>query len=132
MDYATVKLLHQSAVALSGLGFAVRGIASLRGAQWTQGRMAKSLPHVVDTVLLLSALSMVFMLRLNPAQSPWLLAKISGLILYIGLGVVTLRPRFAWKTRATTCALALMVLVWIASVAILKSPWGVFALALIT
>lgn len=126
MDYATIKLIHQSAVVLSGLGFAVRGIGSLSGAQWTLSRLAKSLPHMVDTVLLLSAVTLAAMLHRNPAHAPWLMAKILGLLLYIGLGMVALRPRFGWKTRATACALALVVLAWIASVAMLKNPWGLF------
>ena len=130
MDYATIKLLHQSSVALSGLGFAVRGIASLRGAQWTQSRLAKSLPHVVDSVLLLSAVTLAAMLHLNPAHAPWLMAKLLGLLLYIGLGMVALRPRFGWKTRATAWVLALVVLAWIAMVAVLKNPWGFIAILL--
>lgn len=130
MDYATIKLLHQSSVALSGLGFAVRGIASLRGAQWTQSRLAKSLPHVVDSVLLLSAVTLAAMLHLNPAHAPWLMAKLLGLLLYIGLGIVALRPRFGWKTRATAWVLALVVLTWIATVAVLKNPWGFIAILL--
>jgi uncharacterized membrane protein SirB2 len=130
MDYAAIKLLHQTSVILSGLGFTVRGMESLRGAQWTQGRIAKTLPHIVDTVLLFSALMLAGMLHLNPAHSPWLMAKILGLLVYIGLGVVALRARLAWKTRATAWVLALMVLFWIASVAILKTPWGFLALVL--
>lgn len=130
MDYATIILLHQSSVALSGLGFAVRGIASLRGAQWTQSRLAKSLPHVVDSVLLLSAVTLAAMLHLNPAHAPWLMAKLLGLLLYIGLGIVALRPRFGWKTRATAWVLALVVLAWIATVAVLKNPWGFIAILL--
>jgi uncharacterized membrane protein SirB2 len=130
IDYTTIKLVHQSAVALSGLGFFVRGIASLRGAQWTQGRVAKSLPHVVDTVLLASAVTLAAMLRINPAHAPWLLAKILGLLLYIGLGMVALRPSFRHTTRATTWVLALMVLAWIISVALLKNNWGFIALML--
>ena len=121
MDYATIKLLHQSSVALSGLGFAVRGIASLRGAQWTQSRLAKSL---------LSAVTLAAMLHLNPAHAPWLMAKLLGLLLYIGLGIVALRPRFGWKTRATAWVLALVVLAWIATVAVLKNPWGFIAILL--
>lgn len=132
MDYATIKLLHQSSVALSGLGFAVRGIGSLSGAQWTQSRLAKSLPHVVDTVLLLSAVTLAAMLHLNPAHTPWLLAKILGLLLYIALGMVALRPRFGLKTRITAWVLALVVLAWIASVAMLKNPWGFISLLLQT
>lgn len=130
MDYATIKLLHQSSVALSGLGFAVRGIASMRGAQWTQSRLAKRLPHIVDTVLLLSAVTLAAMLHLNPAHAPWLMAKLLGLLLYIGLGIVALRPRFGWKTRATAWVLALVVLAWIATVAVLKNPWGFIAILL--
>ena len=128
MDYVTIKLLHQSAVALSAFGFAVRGIASLNGAQWTESRLAKRLPHVVDTVLLVTAVTLAAMLHLNPAHAPWLMAKILGLLLYIGLGMVALRPRFEWKTRAAAWVLALVVLLWIASVAVLKNPWGFIAL----
>ena len=128
MDYASIKLLHQSAVALSGLGFVVRGIASIQGSQWTQGRLAKALPHMVDTVLLASAVALAAMLHLNPAHTPWLLAKILGLLLYIGLGIVAMRPRFGFKIRSIAWALALVVLSWIVSVAIFKNSWGVFAL----
>lgn len=128
MDYASIKLLHQSAVALSGLGFAVRGIASFRGAPWVQGRLAKTLPHLVDTVLLASAVALAVMLHLNPAHTPWLLSKILGLLLYIGLGMVAMRPRFRLKIRGTAWALALSVLFWIVSVAVLKNTWGFFAL----
>jgi len=64
MDYFTVKLVHQSAVALSITGFALRGAAGLAGARWVRGRLARTVPHVVDTALLASALVLVAMLRL--------------------------------------------------------------------
>ena len=85
MDYAAWKLLHQGAVTVSISGFVLRGAASFAGAQWTRGRLARTLPHVVDTLLLLSALVMAWSLRLNPAGTPWLAAKIGGLLLYIGI-----------------------------------------------
>ena len=125
MDYLAIKHLHMGAVALSATGFAVRGLASLRAAAWLQGRTAKTLPHLVDTVLLLSALGLAWTLGLNPLATPWLLAKILGLLLYIALGVVALKPRFAPATRAAAGLAALLVLGWIASVAITKNPWGV-------
>jgi uncharacterized membrane protein SirB2 len=130
MDYAFVKLLHQSAVALSAAGFAVRGLASLRGAGWTQGRLAKTLPHVVDTVLLLSAVALAVQLHMNPAYTPWLLAKILGLLVYIGLGMLALRPRLCLRLRSVAWVLALVVLSWMVSVALLKDPWGFLVFAL--
>jgi len=127
LDYATVKLVHQSAVALSVTGFFVRGVASFAGAGWVRSRAAKSLPHVVDTVLLLSALTLAWMLRLTPGDAPWLLAKIVGLVVYVGLGVVALRPVGSVAVRATAWVAALATVGWIVSVAITKNPRGFLA-----
>lgn len=124
MDYALVKLVHQSAVALSLTGFFVRGAASLAGASWVQGRAAKTLPHLVDSVLLLSALTLAWMLRLDPGHAPWLLAKIIGLVVYVGLGVVALRPGRPRAVRAAAWVGALATALWIVSVAITKDPLG--------
>ena len=109
MDYLIVKTLHQSAVTLSVAGFFARG--------W-------------GTLLLGSALLMAWMLGLNPLTTPWLLAKIIGLLLYIGLGMLALRPGRATSLRALAWVAALLVFGWIVSVAISKSPLGVFSLVL--
>jgi len=128
VDYATVKLIHQSAVALSLAGFFVRGAASLAGAAWVHRRPAKTLPHVVDSVLLVSALALAWMLRLTPGNAPWLAAKVVGLVAYVALGVVALRPGRSAAVRASTWVAALATAGWIVSVAITKSPLGVFAM----
>jgi uncharacterized membrane protein SirB2 len=125
MDYAAWKLLHQGAVMVSISGFALRGAASFAGAQWTRGRLARTLPHVVDTLLLLSALVMAWSLRLTPTGAPWLAAKIGGLLLYIGLGMLALRPGRPLAVRVGAWLGALAVAGWIVSVALTKSPLGV-------
>lgn len=124
MDYASVKHLHMAAVTLSALGFAARAVGALMGAPWVGTRLAKTLPHLVDTLLLASALVMLWLLQLNPLVTPWLLAKISGLLCYIALGMVTLRPRLALPLRAVAAVAALLVVAWIVSVAVSKNPWG--------
>jgi len=128
MDYLTVKLIHQSAVALSLTGFFVRGAASLSGATWVQSRMAKTLPHVIDTVLLLSALTLAWMLSLTPANAPWLMAKVVGLVAYVALGVIDMRPTRSRRVRVAAWLAAMATAGWIVSVAITKSAWGVFSL----
>ena len=124
MDYFSVKLVHQAAVALSIGGFFVRGAASLAGAGWVQGRTAKTLPHVVDSILLISALVLAWMLRLSPGNAPWLLAKIVGLVVYVALGVIALRPGRPRAVRGSAWVAALVVVAWIVSVALTKSPYG--------
>lgn len=124
MDYSTLKIIHQGAVTLSLLGFFTRGAASLAGARWVSSRAAKTLPHIVDTLLLISALAIAWMLRLTPGNADWLSAKIVGLLVYIGLGVVALRPRHSTSVRATAWVAALVTAGWIVSVALTKSPLG--------
>jgi uncharacterized membrane protein SirB2 len=124
MDYVTLKLVHQAAVAVSVTGFFVRGAASLSGARWVLGRAARTLPHIVDSILLVSALSLARTLRLNPASTPWLLAKVVGLLLYVGLGVVALRPGRPRAVRTAGWVAALATVGWMVSVAITKSPLG--------
>ncbi len=127
MDYPTIKLVHQTAVALSLSGFLARGVASLAGAAWVQHRPARTLPQFVDTVLLASALTLAWTARLNPVATPWLLAKLFGLVLYVALGVVALKPQYSRGIRTTAFVGALAAATWIVSVAIAKNPWGVFA-----
>jgi uncharacterized membrane protein SirB2 len=128
MDYPLVKSIHLGAVALSGAGFFARGAASLAGAAWVRGRMARILPHVIDTVLLLSAVTLAWVMRLSPASTPWLAAKIAGLLVYIGLGVLALRPERPPAVRGAAFLGALATFAWIVSVAVTKQPLGVLAL----
>jgi uncharacterized membrane protein SirB2 len=127
MDYLALKTVHQTAVALSVLGFFARGVGSLRGAAWVSGRFARTAPHVVDTVLLLTALGLAWTLRLTPVAAPWLMAKIVGLLLYIGLGMVALNPARPVRVRALAWVAALATFGWIVSVAITKNPLGFLA-----
>lgn len=124
MDYASIKHFHIAAVTLSALGFTARAVGARRGATWVRTRLAKSLPHLVDTLLLASALGLLWSLQLNPFVTPWLTAKIIGLLFYIVLGMLALRPRFAPHVQIAAAFAALLVLAWIVSVAVSKSPWG--------
>ncbi len=126
MDYVTVKAIHETAAGLSFTGFFARGLGSLAGAAWVRSRAAKTWPHVVDSVLLLSALALVWMLRLDPMSAPWLMAKIGGLVVYIALGLVALRPGLSVPVRMAAWLAALATFAYIVSVAITKSPAGFF------
>jgi uncharacterized membrane protein SirB2 len=127
MDYASVKAVHQTAVVLSISGFFARGLASFVGAPWVRGRLARTLPHLVDSVLLVSAVALAWTLRLNPAATPWLMAKIIGLLLYIALGMLALRPGRPPLVRGVAWLAALATFGWIVSVAITKQPLGFLA-----
>jgi uncharacterized membrane protein SirB2 len=122
MDYELLKTLHQTAATLSITGFALRGIGIARGQAWVRGRLARSLPHVVDTLLLASALAMLHLLQMNPFTTPWLLAKLFGLLTYIGLGSLLIRPGRPLRLRLLAGGAALLCAAYIVSVAFSKNP----------
>ena len=104
MDYLTIKTLHHAAVALSATGFIARGAGMLMGATWVRQKPARVLPHIVDTALLATGITLAVMLRLDPMQTSWLGAKLLGLLGYIGLGMVALRPGRPQAERAVAQA----------------------------
>jgi uncharacterized membrane protein SirB2 len=127
MDYATLKGIHEAAVAISFAGFFARGAGALAGAAWMRHRAAKTLPHVVDTVLIVSAIALAWMLRLSPLATPWLAAKIVGLLVYIALGLVALRFARTSAGRVSAWIAAMLTFAYIVSVALTKDPRGVLA-----
>lgn len=122
--YVALKHLHVTCVVLSILGFALRGVWMLVGSALLEHRLTRVLPHVVDSLLLLSAIAMAVMIGQYPFVAGWLTAKVLGLLAYIVLGAVALRRGRTLALRAAALAAALTVYAWIVSVALLKSPAG--------
>ena len=119
-----LKTIHVSCAILSFGGFFIRGIWILRGSALLQHRWVKIFPHIVDTVLLASAIIMAVSLRQSPLEQPWLAAKIVALLVYIGLGIVALGHGRSQTTRLYAWLLGLLVFTYIAAVALSKSTLG--------
>jgi uncharacterized membrane protein SirB2 len=124
--YAALKLLHVGAVVLSGLGFVIRYGLSV-GRPLPAGALVRVAPHVVDTVLLASALSLAWVGGFNPLRVPWLEAKLAGLVLYILIGTIALKRGRTPRIRAAAFASASLVYAYIVTVALTKSPLGPLA-----
>lgn len=120
---ALIKQLHMLFAFISLLGFVTRGVWMLRESPLLRQRWAKILPHVNDTLLLVSAISLAALMGLSPGAHPWLMAKIIALFVYIGLGVLAFRhPRK--PVRVLAWLAALVVFMYIVSVAFSKQPLG--------
>lgn len=115
--YTLIKVVHMSFAMLSVLGFLVRGILKIQGSAIVEKKLVKILPHVIDTVLLVSAITLVIMSGQYPWVAPWVSAKIVGLVVYIGLGVVAMRTAKTQQTRIIAFALALITAAYIFMVA---------------
>ncbi len=121
--YTDLKVLHIACVVLTYGLFVTRGFLMLVDSPALQARWARVAPHVVDTALLGAAIGMLVIARLNPLHAPWLIAKIIGLLLYIGIGTVALRRGRTRGARIGAWVLAQLVFFYIIGVALTKSPW---------
>jgi len=119
-----VKALHVGCAALSIAGFVARGVLMLRDSPLLGRRFVCVAPHVVDTVLLASALWLAWFLGASPLEQPWLAAKIVALFAYIGLGMAALRPGRGKGVRAAAFAAALAAALYIVAVAFLRDARG--------
>lgn len=118
-----ILITHVTAAVLSISMFVVRGLGMLRNAAWLRFRSVRIVPHVNDTVLLLSALWLAWLTHQYPFQQGWLTAKVIALVLYIGLGMVAMRwgatkpiRLFAWLGAVATFA-------YIVAVALNRNPF---------
>jgi uncharacterized membrane protein SirB2 len=123
MSYLAVKHLHMSTAILSGVLFLVRGIWMLLESRMLTRPWTRVVPHVVDTVLLASALTMVFWSGQYPIAQPWLTAKVLALVGYIGVGTVALKYGKTKAVRAGAFLLALLLFVYIVKVALTRQIW---------
>ena len=118
MTYLLVKHLHITCAVLSGSFFLLRGVWMLLESDALQRRWVKVVPHVVDTVLLTSALVMVFWSAQYPFVQPWLTAKVLALLAYIVLGTIALKRGQTKATRTAALVAALAVFAYIVLVAL--------------
>jgi uncharacterized membrane protein SirB2 len=123
MSYIVVKYLHMSCAALSGSLFLLRGVWMLRDSRMQQQRWVKVAPHLIDTLLLGSALVMVFWSGQYPFEQPWLTAKVLALVGYIVLGSIALKRGKTKAIRTWALVASLALFAYIVAVALTRHPW---------
>jgi len=122
--YQAIKHLHVTCVVLSLCAFLLRGVWMTTGSALLRARLTRVLPHVIDTLLLCSALALVGLLGGVPV---WVWAKIGGLLVYITFGMIAFRPGRPMLARVVALVAAVATFAWIVSVAVTKVPAGFFA-----
>jgi uncharacterized membrane protein SirB2 len=122
MSYLVLKGVHTVAAVATISGFVLRGWWMMTESHLLQHRLARTLPHVNDAVLLLAGIGMLWVLHLNPFSQTWLLAKFAGLIAYIVLGTVALKRGPTREIRTIAFVASIAVFAWVAGIALAKSP----------
>jgi uncharacterized membrane protein SirB2 len=123
--YIALKHLHLTFVALALIIFFVRGILLCINSPLLAKKWLKITPHIINTIMLVSGVVLAVNLGMKPGEHPWLMAKITGLVLFIILGVGAFKVRSPLLQKTLWVA-ALVLFAYIISVALTKNPLGFF------
>jgi uncharacterized membrane protein SirB2 len=125
--YLPLRQLHIACAILSVSLFVLRGALMLADSPRQRNLVLRYLPHVVDTVLLTSALMLATIVRQYPFSNGWLTAKLALLVVYVVLGSIALKRGRTRVVRITALVAALVTVGFLVTVARAHHPLGLFA-----
>ena len=126
--YTAIKNVHIWSVMTSFSLFAFRGGLMLVDSALLRAAFLRYAPHVVDTVLLTSALMLTTIIHQYPFVNAWLTVKVLALVVYVVLGSIAIKRGRTKRVRIVALIAALLVFGFIYAVARAHDPLGFFAL----
>ena len=129
--YPQIKAVHIAAVMASGSLFLVRGAAVQLGAAWAMAAPLRYLSYAIDTALLTAALMLATIIHQFPFVQGWLTAKVLLLVVYVVLGSFALKRGRTRVVRTSCWVAALLVYLFIVSIARAHHPLGIVALLML-
>lgn len=120
--FTILKAIHVACAILSITGFVIRGVWMIRESPWLAKKWVRVAPHIVDTVLLLSAILLALQIRQYPFVHGWLTAKVLALVAYIVIGAIGLKYGNTKKIRIAAWLVAMAVFLYIVLVALTRQP----------
>ena len=120
--YPLLRAVHVTAVIVSISLFLVRALIGLRAGPASVPKLLRILPHIVDTLLLGSAVCLSIALQKYPFVDGWLTAKLLGLCAYIVVGTFAIRRGRTPAIRALALVGALIIVGYIVGTALHHDP----------
>ena len=125
--YEIAKIIHVSCAALTLVSFSLRGVWMVYWPGMLKRAAVRIVPHVIDAVLLASAIVLMIQTQQYPPAQTWLTAKILAVLVYIVLGSVALKRGRTRTIRVSAWFAALATYGYIVAVALTRDafPLGV-------
>ena len=125
--YLLLRHVHIGCAILTIALFVLRGGLMLAESSWQRNVVLHYLPHVVDTVLLTSALMLTTVIHQYPFSTGWVTMKVVLLVAYIVLGSIALKRGRTKSIRVAALVASLATIGFLVTVARTHHPLGVFA-----
>jgi len=122
--YPQIKAIHVTTALISGTLFALRGAAVQLRMAWPMSAGPRYLSYSIDSVLLITALWLVYTLPGAVFGNGWLAMKLVLLVAYILFGTFALKRGRTQKIRLLCFAVALFIFANLYAIARTHDPLG--------
>jgi len=123
-SYLIFKHLHMTVAYLTIVLFALRLLLDMVGRPGWRQTPLRWIPHANDTILLVSAIALLFVAGYASDMPGWLITKIILLIGYIAAGVFAIKPNFGKPVRIIAAIVAFVLYTGIFHLAMAKPAFG--------
>ena len=113
-----IKLIHMSSAFISISFFLLRGIWVFNSSEMMNKKWVKIIPHVNDTILLVTAIILAVSVQQYPFTHDWLTAKFIALLLYVVFGMFALKRAKEMNNKIIFFVLSLLTFSYIIGVAL--------------
>ncbi len=111
-----IKSIHLIFIFSSLISFTGRMALSVFKPSLLQNKLVKIAPHVIDTILLLSGITLVIQGNYLDGEFGWIISKLILLLGYIGFGVMAMRSNGAKRWIAFITAIVCFVAIFITAI----------------
>jgi len=126
--FLTIKTIHMCCALISFTGFLFRSYLMVIDSRWLNHKLILVMPHLVDTVFLLSGFTMAFMLNIGLFAQGWLTMKIFLLMFYLLFVGIALNRGKTKYIRIIAFLMGVFTFVYIVGIAGNKTVISWFAL----
>ena len=113
-----IKLIHMSSAFISISFYLLRGIWVFNSSEMMNKKWVKIIPHVNDTILLVTAIILAVSVQQYPFTHDWLTAKFIALLLYVVFGMFALKRAKEMNNKIIFFVLSLLTFSYIIGVAL--------------
>ncbi|TAN03718.1 MAG: regulator SirB [Rhodanobacteraceae bacterium] len=125
--FLQILWIHVGCVIASGSLFFTRGCMVLAGWRAANHTALRWISVLIDMLLLAAAIALTTIIHQYPFVQAWLTVKVVLLVAYIVLGTFALKRGRTRAVRATCFVAAVVVFLFIVTVARTQNPFGLFA-----
>lgn len=111
-----IKLIHLIFIMTSLASFIARIAFSVFKPDILQNKIIKIAPHIIDTILLVSGITLIIQGNWLEGEYGWIISKFILLLGYIALGVMAMRMKGAKRWLAFTAAIACFVYIFVIAI----------------